>query len=213
MRNLSSVDGAIGVFSAALSALFAPPAARRPIPSASLLPAATPLTDQERRLSQSLMRVNHVGEVCAQALYQAQALGAKNPELKQSLLHAAQEELDHLAWTAQRLRELGGRQSALNPLWYGGAFGLGLVAGRFSPAVSLGFVQETERQVESHLANHLERLPLADEESRAIVDAMRQDEAAHGAMAAAAGASPLPLPVTAAMQLSARLMTTTAHYI
>jgi 3-demethoxyubiquinol 3-hydroxylase len=213
MRNLSSIDGAIGVFSAALSVITAPPAARRPMPSPPNTPVATPLSESERRLSQSLMRVNHVGEVCAQALYQAQALGATNAVLKKSLLDAAQEELDHLAWTAQRLRELGGRQSVLNPLWYGGSFGLGLIAGRLGPELSLGFVQETEHQVEAHLANHLERLPKSDHESRAIVDVMRQDEVAHGAMAAAAGAKPLPLPVTAAMRLSARLMTATAHYI
>jgi 3-demethoxyubiquinol 3-hydroxylase len=213
MRNLSSIDGAIGVFSAALSVITAPPAARRPIPSPPNTPVATPLSESERRLSQRLMRVNHVGEVCAQALYQAQARGATNPALKRMLLDAAQEELDHLAWTAQRLRELGGQQSVLNPLWYGGSFGLGLIAGRLGPELSLGFVQETERQVEAHLATHLERLPKGDHESRAIVDAMRQDEAAHGAMAAAAGAKPLPLPVTAAMRLSARLMTATAHYI
>jgi ubiquinone biosynthesis monooxygenase Coq7 len=177
-------------------------------------PARTPaLTADERRLSGALMRVNHVGEVCAQALYQAQALATSNPALKAQMAHAAREEIDHLAWTAQRLAELGDRPSLLNPLWFGGAFLIGLAAGRLGDRVSLGFVVETERQVEHHLAGHLDRLPANDAASRAIVAQMQVDEAAHAGAAQRAGGMELPEPVRAAMRLAARLMTGTAHYI
>jgi ubiquinone biosynthesis monooxygenase Coq7 len=159
------------------------------------------------------MRVNHVGEVCAQALYQAQALTARSPELRQQMLAAAREETDHLAWTQERLRQLNDRPSLLNPLWYAGAFGLGLVAGRLGDGVSLGFLQETERQVEAHLAGHLDRLPAADQASRTIVAQMMDDEARHAQDAAEAGALPLPWPVQALMKASAKVMTTTAHRI
>ncbi|NBQ91038.1 MAG: 2-polyprenyl-3-methyl-6-methoxy-1,4-benzoquinone monooxygenase, partial [Betaproteobacteria bacterium] len=161
----------------------------------------------------ALMRVNHVGEVCAQALYQAQALTARTPELRAQMLHAAQEELDHLVWTQQRLNQLQDRASLLNPLWYAGAFAMGLAAGRAGDAVSLGFVVETERQVEEHLAGHLERLPARDAASRAIVEQMRQDEARHGREARQAGGAPLPPAVQLAMRAAARVMTTTAHRI
>jgi ubiquinone biosynthesis monooxygenase Coq7 len=141
------------------------------------------------------MRVNHVGEVCAQALYQAQALTARTPELRQRMQAAAREELDHLAWTETRLDELGDRASLLNPLWYAGAFGIGLLAGRLGDAVSLGFVVETERQVEQHLAGHLDRLPAADLRSRAIVAAHADDERRHADEALDAGGQVLPAPV------------------
>jgi len=159
------------------------------------------------------MRVNHVGEVCAQALYQAQAVTARSASLREQMAVAAQEEIDHLAWTEARLEELGDRPSLLNPLWYAGAAALGLAAGRAGDAWSLGFVVETERQVEEHLAGHLARLPEGDTVSRAIVAQMKDDEAQHGRAAQQAGAAPLPLPLRLAMRLAAKLMTTVAHRI
>lgn len=172
-----------------------------------------PLSPADQRLAGALMRVNHVGEVCAQALYQAQALGSHTPSVKRQFEAAAREETDHLAWTEQRLRELGDRPSVLNPLWYAGAFAIGLVAGRGNDGRSLGFVVETERQVESHLEGHLARLPAGDQASRAIVREMKADEARHADAALAAGATPLPAPVRWAMRAAARVMTTTAHYV
>lgn len=184
----------------------------RPRPAASeAAPAA--LSDAERRLSGALMRVNHVGEVCAQALYQAQALTAREPALRAQLQQAAREEADHLAWTQSRLRELGDRPSLLNPIWYAGSFAIGLAAGRLGDAASLGFVVETERQVEQHLAGHLERLPASDLASRAIVEEMKADEARHADTALAAGAAPMPAPARWLMRAAARMMTTTAHVI
>jgi ubiquinone biosynthesis monooxygenase Coq7 len=174
---------------------------------------AAGLSDPERRLSGALMRVNHVGEVCAQALYQAQALTARSPALRAQMLDAAREEGDHLAWTQQRLDALGARPSLLNPLWYGGAFAIGLAAGRLGDRVSLGFVVETERQVEAHLASHLERLPEADLSSRAVVEQMKADEARHADDARAAGGAELPLPVRGLMRLAAKVMTTVAHRV
>jgi len=159
------------------------------------------------------MRVNHVGEVCAQALYTAQALGTRDVALRAQLEQAAREETDHLAWTQQRLRELNSHTSFLNPVWYAGSFAIGLLAGRAGDAVSLGFVVETERQVEQHLESHLQRLPSADGASQAIVQQMKQDEARHGAAAQAAGAATLPAPVRWAMRLAGRVMTTMAHRI
>ena len=174
---------------------------------------ARDLSPAERRLSGALMRVNHVGEVCAQALYQAQSLTARTPALRRQMSAAALEETDHLAWTERRLRELNDRPSLLNPFWYAGAFALGLAAGRAGDAWSLGFVVETERQVEQHLAGHLSRLPADDMASRAIVAQMKADEAAHGDAAQQAGAQPLPAPLRWAMRLAAKVMTTTAHRI
>jgi ubiquinone biosynthesis monooxygenase Coq7 len=159
------------------------------------------------------MRVNHVGEVCAQALYSAQALGCRNPELKAQFLQAGREELDHLAWTADRLRELGDRPSWLNPLWYLGAFAIGSAAARLGEATSLGFMKETETQVEQHLASHLTRLPAHDGASRAIVEQMKSDEASHALQAQALGAAPLPDAAKGAMRWAARLMTRTAHWV
>jgi ubiquinone biosynthesis monooxygenase Coq7 len=167
----------------------------------------------ERKHSAGLMRVNHVGEVCAQALYDAQGRFAKNEKLRLQFEVAGNEEEDHLAWTAQRLQELGSRPSLLNPLWYVGAFVLGAVAARAGDARSLGFVVETERQVEAHLASHLQNLPIADEKSRIIVEQMRQDEIAHGAVAQSLGAASVPVPVREAMTVMAKVITTAAYYV
>ncbi|GAA0755547.1 2-polyprenyl-3-methyl-6-methoxy-1,4-benzoquinone monooxygenase [Ideonella azotifigens] len=174
---------------------------------------ATALSASQKRLSGALMRVNHVGEVCAQALYQSQALGTRDPALRRDLQQAADEEIDHLAWTAERLKALNSHASWLNPLWYAGAFSLGLLAGRAGDRWSLGFVAETERQVARHLASHLARLPTEDHASRAIVAQMHADEVRHSEQAEAAGAHRLPPPVRGLMRVAAKVMTTTAHYI
>ncbi|UUZ69365.1 2-polyprenyl-3-methyl-6-methoxy-1,4-benzoquinone monooxygenase [Polaromonas sp. P2-4] len=195
----------------ALRTLFAKPRASRACPTVA--EQSTQLTTQEQAKAGALMRINHVGEVCAQALYAAQALGTRDPALRQHFLEASREEGDHLAWTKGRLDELGARPSLLNPLWYAGAFGLGLVASRLGDRLSLGFVVETERQVEAHLATHLEKLPEGDHESRAIVAQMKDDEALHARAAEDAGALQLPAPVKTLMRLAAKVMTTTAHYI
>lgn len=206
-----SFDPLLTAADSALRTLFAPPRAARPCP---VVPAQeTRLTDPERRHAGALMRVNHVGEVCAQALYTAQALATGNARLREHFERAAREETDHLAWTQARLDELGDRPSLLNPLWYAGAFGLGLLAGRLGDALSLGFVVETERQVEAHLQGHLERLPAGDHASRAIVAQMKDDEALHADQALHQGAAQVPAPAQALMRAAARIMTTTAHYI
>lgn len=206
-----SLDPVLGTADAALRTLFARHRATRPMPA----PVAAPgeMTDAQRREAGALMRVNHVGEVCAQALYTAQAAVARDPVLRNQLLEASHEETDHLAWTRQRLDELGARPSLLNPLWYAGAFGLGLVAGRLGDPLSLGFVAETERQVEAHLESHLGRLPPADTASRAVVEQMKVDEARHASKAIDAGAAELPAPAKALMRMASRVMTTVAHRI
>ena len=205
------MDRIIGAVDSALRTLFATPRAARACP---VVPAeATHLGAAERGHAAGLMRVNHVGEVCAQALYTAQALATRDPLLRRHLEQAAREETDHLAWTQGRLEELGSRPSLLNPLWYAGAFGLGLVVGRFGDPVSLGFVVETERQVEAHLQSHLDQLPPADHASRAIVVQMKEDEAQHAQAAQQAGAAELPAPVKLAMRAAAKVMTTTAYYV
>lgn len=207
----TALDTALNAADGALRTLFAAPRASRACPT---VPGEkTELALQDKALSGALMRVNHVGEVCAQALYAAQALGTRDPALREHFLQASREEGDHLAWTKARLDELGARPSLLNPLWYAGAFGLGLVASRLGDRLSLGFVVETERQVEAHLAGHLERLPQGDHESRAIVAQMKDDEALHALEAEQAGALQLPEPVKALMRSAARVMTTTAHYL
>ena len=208
---MNRLDELISSLDNALRTVAAPAHAGRANPAGPATGEA--LEDGPRREAGALMRVNHVGEVCAQALYQAQALTARTPELRRQMAQAAREETDHLAWTQQRLDELGDRVSWLNPLWYAGAFGIGLVAGRLSDRVSLGFVVETERQVEQHLAGHLDRLPAEDTRSRAIVAAMADDERRHAELAAAAGAVTLPLPVRWLMRGAAKVMTTTAHRI
>jgi ubiquinone biosynthesis monooxygenase Coq7 len=205
------MDRFLGAADSALKTLFAKPRAARPCP---VVPAdETRLAANERRHAAALMRVNHVGEVCAQALYTAQALATRDAGLRQHFERASAEETDHLAWTSERLAELGDRPSLLNPLWYAGAFGLGLLAGRLGDAISLGFVVETEKQVEAHLQSHLDRLPAGDHASRAIVVQMKEDEAAHAAQALHAGALELPAPAKALMRAAAKVMTTTAHYI
>ena len=196
----------------ALRTLFAEPRASRPTPVAHT--AELVLTESERRESAALMRVNHVGEVCAQALYTGQALACKNPALRSQLAEASREETDHLAWTQQRLKELKGRPSLLNPLWFAGAFAIGYAAGKLGgDKVSLGFVVETERQVEAHLQSHMDSLPAADNASRAIVAQMKADEIAHAQMALKAGAKELPAPLKSVMQLAAKVMTTVAHRV
>ena len=213
IRTLGAMDRLIGAADSALRTLFARPHASRATPRPLPGGAGATLSPAEQREAAALMRVNHVGEVCAQALYTAQAMATRNPRLRQQFEAAAREETDHLAWTLERLDELGSRPSLLNPLWYAGAFGLGLVAGRFGDKVSLGFVVETERQVEAHLASHLSRLPPADQASRAIVAQMKADEAQHADDALDAGAMPLPAAVKALMRTAAKVMTTTAHYL
>ena len=209
---MSPIDRIISAADTALRALAGADHAARPLP-APAVPPGEALDEASRRLAGALMRVNHVGEVCAQALYSAQALATRNPALRQQFEKAAREETDHLAWTRQRLRELDAHASFLNPFWYAGAFAFGLLAGRAGDAVSLGFVVETERQVEQHLESHLNRLPVSDTASRAVVERMKADEAAHAARAEQAGAVTLPAPVRWAMRTAARVMTTTAHRI
>lgn len=194
-----------------LRTLFAQPNAARPLP-----PAATPpqsMTPAEQREAGAFMRVNHVGEVCAQALYTAQAAVTRDAGLRAHFLEAAHEETDHLAWTRERLNALGARPSLLIPIWYAGAFGLGLLAGRLGDKLSLGFVAETEQQVEMHLDGHLKRLPAGDTASRAVVHQMKLDEARHAAEAWSAGATELPAPVRGLMRFASRVMTTIAHRI
>ncbi|MEF8699630.1 MAG: 2-polyprenyl-3-methyl-6-methoxy-1,4-benzoquinone monooxygenase [Candidatus Accumulibacter sp. UW26] len=198
-------------FDKALRTLFVSAPSRREVPG-SQMPEAT-LSAPERTHAGALMRVNHVGEVCAQALYQGQALTCRDQELKQALAQAASEETDHLAWTERRLRELGSRTSLLNPLWYLGALGMGMAAGKLGDRWSLGFLAETERQVEAHLDHHLTELPNADKRSRAIVAQMRLDEISHAETAVRLGASELPASAIKAMQLASGVMTRTAYYL
>ena len=208
---MTTTDHLLIAADTALRTLCAPPRAARAVPQ-PLEPAAE-LDRVEQQQSAALMRVNHVGEVCAQALYTAQALTTPSPALREQFAKAAAEETDHLAWTAQRLRELNARPSLLNPLWYAGAFGIGLLVGRLGNSISLGFVVETERQVEAHLASHLQRLPAGDSASRVIVAQMAADEAEHAIAAQQAGSAELPAPVKEAMRLAAKVMTRTAHYV
>jgi ubiquinone biosynthesis monooxygenase Coq7 len=196
----------------ALRTLCAEPRASRPTPVAES--AGLEMSEAERKEAAALMRVNHVGEVCAQALYTGQALACKDPALRAQLAEASREETDHLAWTYQRLNELKDRPSLLNPLWYAGSFVIGYAAGKLGgDKVSLGFVVETERQVEAHLQSHMDRLPAADSASRAIVAQMKADEIAHAQMALKAGAVELPAPVKSLMQVAAKLMTRVAHRV
>ncbi len=208
-------DRMLAVADRALRTLAAAPVQTRPYPADAVVDAADapPLSEAERDQAAALMRVNHVGEICAQALYDAQALGTPDPGLRETFIAAAREETDHLAWTQRRIEELGGRTSLLNPLWYGGAFAIGLVAARLGDRMSLGFMAETERQVEQHLQGHLDRLPANDSASRAIVAQMQDDEVRHGETALQLGGMELPLPLRMAMKLAARVMTTTAARI
>ena len=205
------MDSLLNAADSALRTLFAKPHAAHACPTVA--EHTTALDAQESRASAALMRVNHVGEVCAQALYTAQALTATNPDLRAHYTQACLEETDHLAWTAQRLDELGARPSIFNPLWYAGAFGLGLLAGRLGDGISLGFVVETEKQVGAHLQSHLDQLPTDDHASRAIVAQMRDDELSHAAAAQDAGAAELPQVVKDLMRAAAKVMTTVAHHV
>jgi ubiquinone biosynthesis monooxygenase Coq7 len=205
------MDSLLSTADAALRTLFATPHASRACPTLPL--EGTELSAAEKARSGALMRVNHVGEVCAQALYTAQAFATRNDALRAHFIKASAEETDHLAWTEQRLQELGAHKSLLNPLWYGAAFGLGLLAGRLGDHWSLGFVVETENQVEAHLESHLALLPDRDNASRAIVAQMKDDEARHALEAQKAGAIELPLAVRKLMTVAAKVMTTVAHRI
>jgi ubiquinone biosynthesis monooxygenase Coq7 len=205
------MDRLIMSLDTALRTVFADHSSSRPTPQPDR--EGQPLSEADKRLSAALMRVNHVGEVCAQALYASQAWGTDDPQLKAQFAQAAREETDHLAWTEQRLKELGSHTSLLNPLWYAGAFGIGLLAAKAGDKISLGFVVETERQVEQHLNSHMDRLPAGDEASRAIVAQMRDDEVVHAEHALKAGGAPLPAPVRGLMRLAAKVMTTAAHYV
>jgi len=205
------LDSLIIGFDRALRTLAGTATSARPIPGAAI--AEPELSPDERRHAAGLMRVNHTGEVCAQALYAAQALVARDPAIKARFAAAAREEEDHLAWTQARLDELASRPSLLNPAWYAGSFAIGIVAGLAGDRANLGFVVETERQVEEHLTAHMDELPPRDTKSRAIVDLMREDEARHGDMAQSAGGQPLPLPVRGVMRLAADVMRAVAYRV
>jgi len=203
-RLISELDRALRAVSGVANAARHSPAGDQP--EAELDPGA-------RAHAAALMRVNHVGEICAQALYQGQSLTARNPEVKAALEQAAREEQDHLAWSADRVRELGGRLSLLNPFWYAGSFAIGALAGALGDRWNLAFLAETERQVERHLTGHLGELPEHDVRTRAVVEAMRSDEAKHGTTALELGAAQLPEPVRRAMQLASKVMTTVAYRV
>ena len=208
---LRTLDELIVAFDKGLRTVFAPAQSLRPTPGADVPQAG--MTDEQRRLSESLMRVNHTGEICAQALYQGQALTARNSQAKAALEQAAQEETEHLAWTERRIAELGGRKSLLNPVWYAGSFAIGAMTGLLGDRWNLGFLAETERQVVAHLESHLQRLPAEDSRSRAIVEQMKEDEARHATSAVRHGAAELPQSAKLGMRLSAKVMTETAFWI
>ncbi len=205
------IDALIGEFDKALRTLFAPAPTKRPMPGEALPEAE--LSDEERRHVASLMRINHCGEVCAQALYQGQALTSRDPAVKARLQRAAWEETEHLNWTERRIDELGGRTSVLNPLFYVGSLTLGVIAGKFGDQWNLGFLAETERQVEGHLEDHKAQLPANDRRSFEILEQMRVDEVSHADMAVDSGAAELPAPIKAAMTFSSKVMTSTVYYL
>ncbi len=210
-RTLSLSDRIIGEIDRAINVLWSPARSARPSP---VPPGGELALDEEERLeSGRLMRVNHAGEVAAQALYRGQALTARDPTVNSAMRRAAAEEIDHLAWCEQRLQELNCRTSLLNPLWYAGSFAIGALAGVRGDRASLGFITETERQVESHLRDHMERLPAADERSRSILRQMTHDEIEHGATAAALGGGELPFLVRRAMRLASRVMTRSSYWL
>jgi len=198
-------------FDKALRILYGQPVARRPSPADTI--AEEDLRDEVRRDAAALMRVNHCGEVCAQALYQGQALASSNDDIKDALAKAAREEADHLAWSAQRVRELGGRLSLLNPLWYAGSLALGYAAGRLGERWNLGFLAETERQVEQHLQGHIDRLGGRDAKTQTVIESMRGEEAGHRRTAESLGARELPEPARLGMRLAARMMTTLSYWV
>lgn len=213
---MNLIDRIIGEIDTGLRVLFAPAHANRPLPvssgAADSFVVAMPIHTHSSSEAARLMRVNHTGEVCAQALYQGQALFARTPETRDVLLHAAREERDHLAWCEARLHSLGGTTSRLNPLFYAGAFSLGVASALMGDRWSLGFLVETERQVEAHLADHLNRLPPADLASRAILEAMRADEVRHGQTGLEHGGAPLPIPLPGAMRAFSKVMTATSYW-
>ena len=205
------LDRFVVEFDKALRTVFAPAPTTREMPGAELPEAE--LDESQRRHTAALMRVNHVGEICAQALYQGQALTSGDPAIKQALGKAAQEETEHLAWTERRIKELGGRKSLLNPLWYGGALAFGVLAAKFGDAWNLGFLAETERQVEAHIEGHKARLAEDDRRTWMILEQMRLDEVSHAATAVRLGARELPAPAKQIMWLASKAMTTTAYYV
>lgn len=206
-----NIDRLIVEFDKGLRTLFSQAHSARPYPDANV--ADAPLAEVERKHAAALMRVNHSGEICAQALYQGQALTARDPVVQQSLQQAAQEETEHLAWTAKRVHELGGHLSVLNPFWYTGSLAIGALAGLMGDKWNLGFLAETERQVGHHLQSHLEKLPAQDEKSRAIVAQMYTDEVGHSDMAISLGGAELPQPVQLAMKLNGKVMTSAAYWV
>jgi len=210
-RSFSPLDLVLGEIDKAIKVLSAPARSGRTPPSTD--GDGPSLQEAERIESSRLMRVNHSGEVAAQALYQGQALTARDSKTAGTLRQAAAEEMDHLAWCEQRLQELNGRTSLLNPFWYAGSFAIGALAGTLGDRTSLGFIAETEKQVEAHLCDHLGRLPSADHRSRAIVRQMRNEEAAHGATAASLGGHRLPFPLRSAMRLTSRIMTRGSYWL
>ncbi|HTE41694.1 MAG TPA: 2-polyprenyl-3-methyl-6-methoxy-1,4-benzoquinone monooxygenase [Steroidobacteraceae bacterium] len=210
-RDFAPVDRLVTSADQALRTIFGVQAPRRPNPAGEL--ADTVVAPADRREVARLMRINHSGEVAAQALYAGQALTARGPTTQAALVEAAQEETDHLAWCAARIQELHGRKSILNPLWYAGSFAIGAVAGFAGDRTSLGFVAETERQVGAHLDSHLRELPAGDARTRAILEQMREDEARHGENAANAGGNALPMPVRVLMKLTSKIMTRTAYWL
>jgi ubiquinone biosynthesis monooxygenase Coq7 len=205
------LDRLIVEFDKGLRTLFSQAHSARAYPDANI--PETPMDEAERKNAAALMRVNHSGEICAQALYQGQALTARDPAVQQTLQQAAQEETEHLAWTAKRVRELGGHLSLLNPFWYTGSLAIGAVAGLLGDRWNLGFLAETERQVGDHLQSHLDRLPAQDEKSRAIVAQMYTDEVGHADMARSLGGAELPQSVQLAMKLNGKVMTGTSYWV
>jgi 3-demethoxyubiquinol 3-hydroxylase len=208
---MPTLDELIVAFDQGLRTVFGPARSSRAVPGDDLPHGE--LSPAERAHAAALMRVNHTGEICAQALYQGQALTARNPEAKSALDRAAQEETEHLAWTGRRIEELGGRQSLLNPLFYAGSFAIGAAAGLLGDRWNLGFLAETERQVVAHLDGHLTRLPAGDEKSRAVVEQMKDDEARHATSAMEHGGAELPAPAKAAMRAASKVMTETSYWI
>lgn len=211
MMRAMSVDQLIIEFDRALRTLFAPARSVRPVPGSGLPDVG--FDEVQKQHVVGLMRVNHCGEICAQALYQGQALTSRNPEVREALRKAADEETEHLAWTEQRISELGGRKSLLNPVWYAGSLGMGLLAGALGDKWNLGFLAETERQVEAHLDSHLSSLPEEDARSRAVIDQMRLDEIQHAETAVRHGAAELPVAVRSAMKMMAKVMTGAAYRV
>lgn len=208
---MPNIDKFIIGFDHALRTLLTPAQTLRPVPGSNLPDAE--LSDWEKRESSALMRINHVGEICAQALYQGQAFTARNTEVQLTLGQAAREETEHLAWTERRIEELGGRKSIMNPLWYGASFAIGALAGMLGDKWNLGFLAETERQVTAHLTGHLKRLPQSDGKSRAILTQMQIDEAGHATTAIAHGGADMPAPVKLIMKLGSKVMTRTAYWV